>query len=241
MDDKVFDRIEKKYLLTKKEKQTLLKAIRKNMNKDSYHKSDVINIYFDNDNFDMINESIDWTDFKKKVRARCYEGYDRVYLEIKTKIRGKEENIGYKRRVMITREDYSDFIKGKINLERLAAKKIETSNDIQIAKEVDFLVNTFQMKPKILISYHRESYRGEDDLRITFDEKLKYRQHNLSLKKEKNDTIYFKDDRDIIMEIKAGGSLPIWLVKTMSENKIYPQQFSKIGKVYQRMRKEENV
>ncbi|MBR2753619.1 VTC domain-containing protein [Candidatus Saccharibacteria bacterium] len=102
MEPKVFDRIEKKYLITKPEKKVLLKSIRQNMNKDSYHKSVVFNIYFDNQNFDSIINSIDWVDFKAKVRARSYQGYDRVFLEIKTKIRGKEENLGYKRRVMIS-------------------------------------------------------------------------------------------------------------------------------------------
>ena len=43
------------------------------------------------------------------------------------------------------------------------------------------------------------------------------------------------------MEVKANGALPLWLVKIMSELKIYPQRFSKIGKIYERIRKESNV
>ena len=60
-------------------------------------------------------------------------------------------------------------------------------------------------------------------------------------KKEKRDKIYFKDKPSIIMEIKAHGIIPLWLTKIMSEEKVYPQQFSKIGKVYEKLRKEHNV
>ncbi len=248
MEDKVFDRIEKKYLITRQDKRKLLKLIKRNMTKDSYHKSEVFNLYFDNDNYDLITQSIDWVDFKEKIRARSYAGYDRVFMEVKTKIHpsrqsGKhyeyediEENIGYKRRVMITHEDFKELIKHRTTLESLAKRSIETKNDLQIAKEIDYLLEHFDLKPQIFITYNRESYKDSDNLRITFDENLKYRSHNLSLIKEKRDKIYFKDSRNIIMEIKVNGAMPIWLVHSLSELKIYPQKFSKIGKVYERIK-----
>lgn len=247
MEDKVFDRIEKKYLITKQDKRNLIKLIKRNMNKDSYHKSEVLNIYFDNDNYDLITQSIDWVDFKEKVRARSYTGYDRVFMEVKTKIHptrqhGKhyeyediEENIGYKRRVMITHEDFEELLKRKTTLEALAKRSIETKNDLQIAREIDYLMDHFKLKPKIFITYDRESYKDDKGLRITFDEHLKYRNRNLSLLKGKRDKIYFKDDHNIIMEIKANGAIPLWLVHELSESKLYPQKFSKIGKIYERI------
>ncbi len=241
MEEKVFDRIEKKYLIKKSDKKKLLQVINKNMNHDKYYKSEVLNLYFDNDNFDSIYGSIDWVGFKHKIRARSYGGYDRVFLEIKTKIKGKENNIGYKRRVMITNEDFHKLVRKESTLEELSKKAIETVNDIQIAKEVDYLIEIDDLEPKILVIYNRESYKDENGLRITFDENLKYRTKNLSFDKEKNDKIYFKGDRNIIMEIKAHGVLPLWLVRLMSELKIYPQRFSKIGNIYQKIRKEENV
>ena len=240
MNDKVFDRIEKKYLITKKQKTALLKVIKQNTKKDSYHKSEILNLYFDNDNFDLISQSIDWVDFKEKVRARSYGGYDRVYMEVKTKIYqpdGNEENIGYKRRVLITHDDFDELISHRATLESLAKKSIETKNDLQIAKEIDYLINHFDLKPKILIIYNRESYKDDQGLRITFDEHLKYRDRNLSFTKGKRDKIYFKDDYNIVMEVKANGVIPLWLVHKLSELKIYPQQFSKIGKIYQRIKK----
>ena len=247
MEDKVFDRIEKKYLITKQDKRQLIKLIKRNMQKDSYHESEVLNIYFDNDNYDLITQSIDWVDFKEKVRTRSYAGYDRVFIEVKTKIhppehRDKhqeyeeiEDNIGYKRRVMITHEDYEELIKHKTTLESLAKRSIETRNDLQIAREIDYLIDHFHLKPKIFITYDCESYKDDNGLRITFDEHLKYRNRNLSFVKEKRDKIYFKDDHNIIMEIKVNGAIPLWLTHKLSELKLYPQKFSKIGKIYERI------
>ena len=241
MNDKVFDRIEKKYLIDKSQKTELLKSIQNNMHKDNYFHSDVMNIYFDNENYDLIIQSIDRPVFKEKLRARSYGGYNRAFIEIKTKIKGSENNIGYKRRVMITHDDYKELISHRTTLEELAKRSIETSNDLQIAREADYLINYFNLEPKIFISYDRESYKNDENLRITFDENLKYRTKNLVFKKEKRDKIYFKKEPNIIMEIKADGVIPLWLVKKMSELHIYPQQFSKIGKVYTNIRKEQNV
>lgn len=242
MDGKVFDRIEKKYLISTMDKRELLKSIKRNLRKDRYYKSEVLNLYFDNDNYDMIMQSIDWVDFKEKLRARSYGGYDRVFLEIKTKIYSEDdENIGYKRRVMITHEDFKELVEGKTTTYQLAKRSIETGNDLQIAKEVDYLISQFDLKPKILVMYERESYKDEAGLRITFDENLKYRTNVLSFVKGKRDKIYFKDRRNVIMEIKANGVIPLWLVNKMSELKIYPERFSKIGRIYERIRKEQNV
>ncbi len=241
MEIKVFDRVEKKYLITSAQKKRLLSAIRKHMHEDHYFNSEIINLYFDNDNYDLIIQSMDRPEFKEKVRARSYGGYDRVFIEIKTKIKGQDVNVGHKRRVMITHEDFDEFVKGEATLAELSQRSVENRNDLQIAKEADYLISHFNLKPKILITYNRESYKGEDDLRITFDENLRYRNKNLSLVKEKRDKIYFKDKQNIIMEIKANGVIPLWLVGAMSDEKIYPQQFSKIGKVYEKLRKEKNV
>ena len=235
MDEKIFDRVEKKYLITSKQKKDILKVINKHMEKDPYFKSGVYNIYFDNDNYDLIIQSIDHPLFKEKLRARSYEGYDKVFFEIKTKMLGKDNNLGYKRRVLITHDDYDDLIKNKTSIVELAGRKIEKGSDLQIAREVDYFVKHFDLKPKILVYYNRESYRGENSLRITFDQNLKYRNSNLSFSKNSKDKTYFKNRNNIIMEIKAQGFLPLWLAEALSYLHVYPQRFSKIGKVYERI------
>lgn len=241
MDEKTFDRVEKKFLITKKQKKKLLSIIKKNMKKDGYYKSGVLNIYFDTDNYDFIIQSIDHPVFKEKLRARSYEGYDKVFFEIKTKMLGKDYNVGYKRRVLVTKKDYNDFVKKKTDFIEIAKRKIETPADVQIAKEIEYFIKQFSLKPKILVYYKRESYKGENRLRITFDTDLKYRNRNLKFTKNSKDKHALTGEKDIIMEVKASGSYPLWLVNTLSKERIYPERFSKIGKVYELLRKEQNV
>ena len=241
MDIKIFDRTEKKYLITSKQKQEILKLVQKNMEKDGYFKSHVFNIYFDTDNFDLIIKSIDNPDFKEKLRARGYGGYDKVFLEIKTKMKQPENRIGYKRRFLITHQDYQKLVAGKRTAVELAKQLVETANDLQIAKEVDYMLGYFKLKPQILVYYDRESWVGENNLRITFDENLSYRDRDLNFTKKLNDKKYFKTDKNIIMEVKAHETMPLWLVKKLSEQKVYPERFSKIGKIYELVRKEKHV
>lgn len=241
MNEKVFDRVEKKYLIDKSQKASIVKVLERHMEESNYFKSKIFNIYFDTDNYDLIIKSIEKPEFKEKLRARSYGGYDRVFLEIKTKIRGKENNNGYKRRVLITKKDYTKLVKGTKNIIELAAQELETPTDIQIAKEIDYLIKYFDLKPKILVYYERTSYSGENNLRVTFDENLKFRNKNLKFTKNSGDKHYFNNEKNIIMEIKAGGVMPLWLVNTLSKAKAYPTSFSKIGKIYELMRKEKNV
>ena len=74
-------------------------------------------------------------------------------------------------------------------------------------------------------------------MRITFDSNLRSRRDNLTFKANKKMKSYFDEDL-YIMEIKTNLSLPMWLVKYLSFNKIFPTSFSKYGKVYEREMKE---
>ena len=255
MDEKIFSRIEKKYLITSKERTALLKLIKKHMKKDNYFDSEIYNIYFDTENYDLIIQSIDHPVFKEKLRARSYGGYDKVFIEIKTKIRGlayrkdlleddgivKDNNLSYKRRVLLSHEDYNKLITGEANVKTLATQLVEKGSDPQIAKEIDYMIEHFNLKPRILLYYNRESYVNEDRLRVTFDTDVHYRDQDLEFAKKSNDQILLNDDKNIIMEIKAHGAMPLWLVRHLSTAHIYPTQFSKIGKAYELIRKEKNV
>jgi len=239
-DQKTFDRIEKKCLITKEQKQAMLELIKQNMEKDVYYISNVYNVYFDTDNYDLIIQSIEQPMFKEKLRARSYGGYDKVFFEIKTKLCGKENNVGYKRRVRITKKDYNKMMKEHRLLSSFIDKNADGPNDYRVAREVDYLIKHFDLKPKILVFYVRESYQGENGLRITFDEDLSYRVGNIDFTSKKSDEKYFEDEKNIIMEIKAHGVWPLWLARKLSEERIFPQQFSKVGKIYQKIGKEIN-
>ena len=241
MDEKTFERVEKKYLLTKNEADRLANIIRFYMREDNYFKSKVFNLYYDTPNYDLIIKSIDNPMFKEKLRARSYGGYNKVFLEIKTKLRGKEFNVGHKRRVLMTKSDYRKFTNHKKTAEDIVLKTSAGKHDLQIAREVDHLMQNFNLEPKILVYYDRESYVGANSLRITFDSNLHYRDQDLKFVRRKKDPAFFNSEKCIIMEVKAHGVLPLWLSRALSESKIFPARFSKIGKVYEALRKEQNV
>lgn len=242
-DIKTFDRIEKKCLITAEQKKAMLDVIREHMWEDGYFISDVFNVYFDTENFDTIIQSIEQPIFKEKLRARSYGGYDKVFFEIKTKYCGKDNNVGYKRRVCICKKDYLRLIDGKTTVYNTVARQDNPEKvDLQIAREVDYLIEHMGLAPRILVSYRRESYQGEDGLRITFDEDLRSRVgDDLAFEMRESDQRYFEDEKNVIMEIKAHGVLPLWLARKLSQERIFPQQFSKVGKIYQKIGKEINV
>ena len=102
-------------------------------------------------------------------------------------------------------------------------------------KEIDYLIKYYKLKPKMYIAYDRISYKGKEDnnLRITIDNNLRSRKNNLKLDYGDNGEKYF-DTECYIMEIKTLGSFPVWLVKSLSNLKIYPTSFSKYGSIYQK-------
>ena len=73
-DQKTFDRIEKKCLITKEQKKKILPVVKKYMEEDGYYKSEVFNIYFDTDNYDLIDDKflenyLKLTEYNKAVIA----------------------------------------------------------------------------------------------------------------------------------------------------------------------------
>lgn len=240
-DQKTFDRVEKKCLITKEQKSQMLEVINQHMYHDDHYISEVYNIYFDTTHYDLIIQSIEQPMFKEKLRARSYGGYDKVFFEIKTKLCGKDNNVGYKRRVRITKNDYRQLVHHHQPLVSFMPDNADTDNDYRIAKEVDYLINHFHLEPRILVFYTRESYQGDNGLRITFDENLSYRTNHIDFAPHDSDQLYFDPPKNVIMEIKAHGAWPLWLTRKMSATKIFPEQFSKVGKIYQKIGKEINV
>ena len=220
----IFNRVEQKYILSKKQYQELIKRIETHLEKDYYFQSKICNIYFDNKNNDLIVNSLEKPAFKEKIRLRSYNVpniNDTVYLELK----GKFNGIVFKRRLDIILSDFYKYLKtGVIN------KKYNN----QIMQEIDYIIKKFELKPKIFIGYDRLSYYDKDNLnfRITFDTNLRSRNDELQLELGDNGNLYNKDI--YIMEIKSLGNIPLWLTKVLSEMKIYPNSFSKYGEIYKK-------
>lgn len=227
MYEKVLSRVEEKYLLTSKQYTKLFNLIKDNIEKDEYFETTICNIYFDNNNNDLIINSMEKPIYKHKVRLRSYKvakPEDDVFLEIKFKYK----NIVGKRRIKLTLKEFKDYIDNK---------KYDESN--QILREIDYLFNLYNLKPAYFIAYDRKSYRGceNKNLRITIDTNLRSRKNNLSLELGDYGKYYF-DKEVYLMEIKSLEAIPLWLARSLSILSIYPVSFSKYGNIYKKSKEE---
>lgn len=222
MDINVFRRVEKKYLLTKNQYDDLMNKIKPYIEVDTYDYSVICNVYFDTDDFLLINRSIEKPIYKEKVRLRSYgvpTKDTKVFLEIKKKYKG----IVGKRRISVPLKSiYSYLNTGKYPYA-----------DKQIMDEIDYCFRLYDLKPKVFIAYDRHSYKGIDNsnFRLTFDQNIRSRTEDLFLEKGDHGTLLLNAD-EYLMEVKTLDSYPLWFTKILSDLKIYPKSFSKYGNVY---------
>lgn len=67
-----FFREEQKYYITKEQYNLIINGIKDYIVKDKYFKEQIFSIYFDNDNDDLIINSLDKPVYKEKIRLRSY-------------------------------------------------------------------------------------------------------------------------------------------------------------------------
>lgn len=217
----VFERAEQKYLLTPSQYEAVLREIAERMEPDEYGEQTVRNLYWDTPDFRIIRRSLEKPVYKEKLRLRCYarvgEG-DTVFLELKKKYKG----IVYKRRLPMTlrqSRDPSRFLAGKTE---------------PIPRELSVALQKWREgAPRCYLCYLRSAFfdREDPDFRITFDRDLRYRFADLRLESDPSGERILPADR-VLMELKAGGGIPLWAVRLLSREKIYPVSFSKYGEAY---------
>lgn len=226
-----FQRYEIKYLLTHKEKQEILKVMEQYMKLDDYKRTTIRNIYLDTDNYRLIRHSLEKPAYKEKIRIRSYKAVtseDTVFVELKKKYR----SIVYKRRLAMS--------------ENQVMTSFKTGNPLpihsQIADEIEYFRNYYgNLHPTVFLSYEREAYYSLDgsDFRVTFDENILYRQHDLSLRSRVYGTPLLQNE-ETLMEIKTSGGIPLWMSRVLTENRIFKTSFSKYGLAYQKIISEKN-
>lgn len=225
----VFKRYELKYMITKEQKEEILKALSPYMTIDEYGRTTIRNIYFDTDDYILARHSIAKPDFKEKLRIRSYSKADddsTVFVELKRKYDG----VVYKRRVALTEHEAKDWVHG------LKTPDIH-HKEPQKTKEIDYFFNMYDgLHPALYLSYEREAYKMRDggDFRVTFDENIMARDYDISLESDAYGTNLIEDDK-VLMELKCSGGLPLWMVDILSVLKVYKRSFSKYGTAYQTM------
>lgn len=223
----VFKRYELKYILDSAQYAAIKAEIEKRLCPDEFGRNTVQSLYYDTPDNRLIRASIEKPAFKEKLRVRCYNLNDddkNVYVEMKRKYDG----VVYKRRIACKEGDVAALLNGEAQTD----SKTQTS---QIGKELDYFVRFYRnLVPKILILCEREAFCDkESDLRVTFDENIRYRADDLDFYSSLGGESLLPDDC-VLMELKSGSAFPLWLCRILGEQNIKKQSFSKYGSAYER-------
>lgn len=227
----IFERKEKKYIITKEQMNQIKNLISDFMEPDEYSLKNgfytIYNIYYDNKYDDIIRTSVEKPIYKEKLRVRSYNLHpsnnDTIYIEIKKKFNG----IGNKRRIALSYDKYNDLVyKNKQPL-------FDNYVDNEIYEEISEFIKRTSAIPKIFISYNRIAYKSNKikQFRITFDFNMKYRLTKLNF--ESNDGVSIIDDNLVIMEIKFLNAMPFEILEILNRLNIQKHSFSKVGKVHE--------
>jgi len=221
----VFQRNEKKYLLSPQQYRALQEELSQWVCPDQYGKTAICSQYYDTPDLDLIRASVLRPAFKEKLRLRSYgvpTEDTTVYLELKRKLSG----VVYKRRAGLPLAEARQFLHSGQN----------PHPENRILEEIAyFLQQHTGIAPSYFIGCERLSYRGigEEDLRITFDSELCYRTSSTDLSYGEGGRFLLRPGW-VLMEIKVAGPYPLYLSELLARLKIYPVSFSKYGRAYLR-------
>lgn len=229
MSQEVFNRYEKKYILSKETYEMLREELEPYMQEDAYGLHTIRNIYFDNWEDQLIRTSIEKPVYKEKFRIRCYERPTQdtpLFLEIKKKYKG----VVNKRRVMMTAKQAQQYLKNGYYL----------GEKSQILKEIDYFLQSYQVEPKLYLAYDRVALYGKEDgdFRITFDKNIRSRWEALDLADDTG-VEYLLKEGTYLMEVKTKDALPLWFARLLSELQIRSTSFSKYGRIYEKRQRQE--
>ena len=221
----VFKRYELKYLITRDQKQRLLEAMAPHMALDKYGRTTIRNIYFDTPSYQLVRRSIEKPVYKEKLRIRSYRQVradGSVFVELKKKYNG----VVYKRRLSMQEQDAMAWI-----------CSATPPPEGQIGAEIEYFRKFYAgLHPAVFLSYEREAYycHNGSDFRVTFDDTILCRREDLSLEAPVWGHPLLGDDQ-VLMEIKTGGGVPLWMTHALTQENIRKTSFSKYGTAYQTM------
>lgn len=235
----IFNRYEKKYLLTRDVYCMLRARLRPFMQEDAYGLYTICNLYYDTDDRMLIRRSLEKPPYKEKLRIRSYgvpKENGKVFLEIKKKYR----RVVNKRRIALPLNEAMAFAEqGKlpshIFYDEDAVRKdpakvrFETA---QIVKEIECFVKRYPLARGTFLAYDRMALTGTmDGFRVTFDRNIRSRNRLINPANGDFGTPLLPDGT-YLMETKIYGVTPKWFSDILDEMRIYPTSFSKYGNVY---------
>ena len=131
----VFERVERKFLLTPSQYEGLMRVLPEYMQADQYGESTILSLYLDTADSLLIRRSLEKPVYKEKLRLRSYgvpgDG-DNVFLEVKKKVQG----VVYKRRICLPLARA---------MECLARESIPAAGG-QIGREIAYMLRRYRLR-----------------------------------------------------------------------------------------------
>lgn len=225
----VFRRRELKFIVNAQQRAALEELMIQYMEPDKFGNSTICNLYYDTPDYRLIRHSLEKPVYKEKLRLRSYgqikDGVD-VFLEMKKKYKG----VVYKRRIKLTEEQAQAFLERGEPL----------PEDSQIAREMAYFRDYYKtLAPRVYLSYERQAWFSTEDsgFRVTLDRNIRFRTTDMSLYAPVGGEQILPPELSLL-EVKASGGVPLWMVEHLSKNGIHKQSFSKYGRAYQRLLRE---
>ena len=229
-DQMIFKRYEMKYLITAEQCAIIKKAFEDHMIADVHGENTICSLYYDTPDFRLIRRSIEKPVYKEKLRVRSYgvaKDDSFVFVELKKKYK----SVVYKRRIGLSEKEATEYLSTGVAKEKC-----------QITNEIDYALQFYgQLAPSMLLTYDREAFYAKDnhEFRVTFDTNVLWRDYDLNLTKGIYGRPILAPDQ-VLMEVKTADSIPLWMVKLLSDNHIYKTSFSKYGTAYRTVCEEKN-
>ena len=218
----VMQRYEWKFILSAEQTAFFCERLKGHMEPDAYGLTTISSLYYDTPDRRLVRTSIEKPEYKEKIRLRAYgpvTDCSPVFLELKRKAFG----IVYKRRVQATLPEAERFFAGAKSLDE----------DGQIDREITYFRDHYErLVPACMILYDRTAYFEPDgDLRLTIDRNPRYRTDALTFAHAPIG-LPLLPPGETILEVKVQDTIPLWLVRILSEGKIRHGSISKYGEAY---------
>ncbi len=233
----VFNRREIKYLMNDDDKAALLSIIAQYMDSDSFNKDgktySIANLYLDTESDELIRKSLEKPKFKEKIRLRSYGQVaitGKVFLESKKKYNGV---VNKRRTNFILQDAYKYFETGEIPEKPIQENGKPLKMNMQVMREIDYIMHFYRLKPKVFISYDRWAFfeKNNSDFRLTIDTNIQTRRTDLRLDSPAYGEQLLKPGQ-WLMEAKAFKAFPLWFTHFLSERRLFQTSFSKYGTEY---------
>lgn len=245
-----FQRIEKKFVLSRDEGGELLRLIEAKV-PPSYPKEgtqfyDVESFYFDSQNLDIFRSHFQIFDGRFKLRTRTYGpngiwDRSRVYLELKMKKREVTEKF----RIRLDPASHSLLFESDEPELPLSRALVLTNSSVEFrelshrVQEVDRHLRKLKLRPCSRLSYRRKAYE-DGEIRITIDEnvcaellldvdpatEMEIVGTPLWLEAQRMQSSH-PVSQGMILEIKNQGTLPDWMNEFLQDHQMTEARFSK--------------